>query len=199
MDKTFLNLISIVLGGVGLFVVLTKFSVPELHATFLGSNPFAVKRDIIESVMTWVFTGLTLLGLLVQVGVAIWGNDLAERVHTTRFYVVLFVVMLALGVALVPLLTSVGNRLARRSWFPQAVQSQKEVYKAASFVIEHDGWRKDQLAVKGTLPDPEPYRTANLETATRQIEQMEKLLEVPSRSTGLRTRLDAIKPFFERR
>lgn len=82
MDKTSLNLISIVLGGVGLFVVLTKFSVPELHATFLRSNPFAVKRDIIESVMTWLFTGLTLLGLLVQVGVAIWSNRIGERVHT---------------------------------------------------------------------------------------------------------------------
>ncbi len=199
MDKTFLNLISIVLGGVGLFVVLTKFSVPELHATFFGSNPFAAKRDTIESVMTWLFTGLTLLGLLVQVGIAIWGNHLQERVHATPFYVLLFVVMLALGVALVPLLTSVGNRLARRAWLPQAVQNQNEVYKAASFVIEHDGWREDQLTVKDTLPDPERYRTANLENATRQIEQIEKLLEMPSRSTDLRTRLDAIKPLFEQR
>ena len=63
MDKTSLNIVSIVLGGVGLFVVLTKFSVPELHATFLDSNPFVVKRDVIESFMTWLFTGLTLFGL----------------------------------------------------------------------------------------------------------------------------------------
>jgi hypothetical protein len=199
MDKTSLNLIPIVLGGVGLFVVLTKFSVPELHATFLGSNPFAIKRDIIESAMTWLFTGLTLLGLLVQVGVAIWSNHIEERVHTTRFYVVLFVVVLAVGVALVPLLTAVGNLLARRSWLPEIVENQKEVYKAASFVIEHDGWREDQLAVRGTLPDPERYRTANLETAARQVEQIEKLLEVRSPSTDLRARLDGIKPFFERR
>ncbi|HXH21971.1 MAG TPA: hypothetical protein VNN10_08065 [Dehalococcoidia bacterium] len=199
MDKTSLNLISIVLGGVGLFVVLTKFSVPELHATFLGSNPFAAKRDIIESVMTWLFTGLTLLGLLVQVGVAIWGNHLAERIHTTQFYVVLFVLMLAFGVALVPVLTSVGNRVARRAWLPQVVENQKEVYKAASFIIEHDGWREDQLVTKDTLPDPERYRTANLDTATRQVEQIEKLLELAPCSADLRARLNAIKPFFERR
>ena len=185
MDKTTLNLISIILGGVGLFVVLTKFNVPELHATFLGSNPFAVKRDVIESVMTWLFTGLTLLGLLVQVGVAVWGNHIDERIHTTRLYVGLFVFVLIVGVALVPLLTAVGNRVARRSWLPQVIENQKEVYKAARFVIEHDGWREDQLAVKGTLPDPERYRTANLETATRQVEQIEKLLEAPSRSTDL--------------
>lgn len=199
MDKTSLNLISIVLGGVGLFVVLTKFSVPELQATFLGSNPFAVKRDVIESVMTGLFTGLTLLGLLIQVGVAIWSNHIEERIHTTWFYIVLFVAVLAVGVALVPLLTAVGNRVARRSWLPQVVENQKEVYKAASFVIEHDGWREDQLPVKATLADPERYRTANLETVARQVEQIEKLLEVASRSKDLRPRLDGIKPFFEPR
>ena len=89
MDKTSLNLISIVLGGVGLFVVLTKFSVPELHATFLGSNPFAAKRDTIESVMTWLFTGLTLLGLLVQVGgllIATVGPKARLRLPTARVF-----------------------------------------------------------------------------------------------------------------
>lgn len=179
--------------------MLTKFSVPELHATFLGTNPFAVKRDIIESVMTQLFTGLALLGLLVQVGVAIWSNHIEERIHTTRFYIVFFVVVLAVGVALVPLLTAVGNRVARRSWLPQIVENQKEVYKAARFVIEHDGWREDQLPVRATLADPERYRTANLETAARQVEQIAKLLEVASPSGDLRARLDGIKPYFERR
>jgi hypothetical protein len=199
LDKTSLNLISLVLGGVGLFVVLTKFSVPELHATFLGSSPFAAKRDVIESVMTWLFTGLTLLGLLVQVGVAICGNYIEERSHTTRFYIVLFGAALAVGVVLVPLLTAVGNGVARRFWLSQVVENQKEVYRAASFVIEHDGWREDQLPVKATLADPERYRIANLETAARQVEQIEKLLEVASRSEDLRARLDRIKPFFEPR
>ena len=72
-------------------------------------------------------------------------------------------------------------------------------YKAARFVIEHDGWREDQLAVKDTIPEPERFRTANLENAARQVEQMEKLLEMPPRSTDLRARLDRIKPFFEAR
>ncbi len=199
MDKTSLNLISIVLAGVGLFVVLTGFSVPELHATFLGTNPFAVKRDIIASVMTGLFTGLALLGLLVQVGVAIWSNNIEERIHTTRFYIAFFVVMLAVGVALVPLLTAVGNRVARRSWLPQIVENQKEVYKATRFVIEHDGWREDQLPARATLADPERYRTANLETAARQVEQIEKLLELVSSSGDLRARLDGLTPYFERR
>src|SRR6266513_6422730 len=101
MDRIILDLISIVLGGIGLLVVLTKFNVPELNATFIGSNPFAVKRDIINSTMTWLFTALTLLGLLVQVGVAIWGNNIEQRVHTPRFYAVFVVGVLIAGAVLV--------------------------------------------------------------------------------------------------
>ena len=106
---------------------------------------------------------------------------------------------LTVGVALVPLLTAAGNRLARRSWLPHVIENQKSVYNAARFVIEHDGWREDQLAVKETIPEPERFITANLETATRQVEQIEKLLEAPPRSQDLRARLDGIKPFFEGR
>jgi hypothetical protein len=199
MDRIILDLISIVLGGIGLLVVLTKFNVPELNATFIGSNPFAVKRDIINSTMTWLFTALTLLGLLVQVGVAIWGNHIEQRVHTPRFCAVFFVGVLIAAAILVRLLTAAGKCLARRCWHPRIVESQKEVYKAATFIIEHDGWREHQLAVKDTLPDPERQRTTNLEAATEHIEQIEKLLEVPSRSTKLRTRLNGLKPFFEHR
>jgi len=198
VDKTSVNLVSIVLGGVGLFVVLMKFNVPELNLTYLGTNPFAIKRDAIESVMTWLFTGLTLVGLLIQVGAAIWGDRLPERVHALRVYVALFVVTLMVAVVLVLLLNSLGNWLARARWLPQAVENQNDVYRSARFVIEHDGWRDDQLAVKATLPDPEHYRRGNFETAARQVEQIEKLLDIPVRTTDLKVRLDALKPFFER-
>ena len=157
-----------------------------------------IKRDAIESVMTWLFTGLTLVGLLIQVGAAIWGDRLPERVHALRVYVALFVVTLMVAVVLVLLLNSLGNWLARARWLPQAVENQNDVYRSARFVIEHDGWRDDQLAVKATLPDPEHYRRGNFETAARQVEQIEKLLDIPVRTTDLKVRLDALKPFFER-
>jgi hypothetical protein len=146
-----------------------------------------------------VFHNVDALGLLVQVVAAIWGNHIEQRVHTPCFYILVFVVVLAAGVGLACLLTASGRRLARRFWLPRMVESQREVYKDAMFIIEHDGWREHQLAVKSTLPDPERYRTANLEAATQHIDQIEKLLDAPSRSTKLRTRLDEIKPFFEHR
>jgi len=60
LDKTIINLATILISGTGLFVVLTKFNVPELNMSFVGGNPYAVKRDIIEGVMSFVFTYLTL-------------------------------------------------------------------------------------------------------------------------------------------
>jgi hypothetical protein len=188
VDKTTLDLVSIVLGGTGLFVVLTKFNVPELNAWVIGASPFVIKRDWIDSTMTWLFTGLALLGLLIQVGAAIWGDHIQQRVHTPCFYLLAFAVMVAGGVLLAWLLTVVGRHLARRLWLPRIIDNQKDLYKTARFIIEHDGHREDQLHDRKT----------NLEAATKSVAQIEKLLDLPSRSTDLTSRLDAIKPFFER-
>lgn len=196
IDKTSLNLISIVLGGTGLFVVLTKFSVPELNASFFEMNPFAIKRDVIESVMTRIFTLLTTFGLLVQVVVAIVDGRLKERVHGTRFYTLLFVVVLAMAAALVPLLTAIGRRVARGSWLPQIVENQKELYAAARFVIEHDG---DQLPIRAPPVDPADHRAANLKNAALQVEQIEKLFDITNDPRDLKARLDRIRPYFERK
>lgn len=81
MDKTIINLLTILVSGSGLFVVLTKFNVPELNMLFLGENPYALKRDIIDNVMTWTFTSLALFGLLFQVAGEIFGRDVPERIH----------------------------------------------------------------------------------------------------------------------
>ncbi|MFA6472823.1 MAG: hypothetical protein WCU00_12360, partial [Candidatus Latescibacterota bacterium] len=54
IDKTSLNLISILISGAGLFAVLTKYNVPELNMTYLDGNPFAEKREVIDCFMTWI-------------------------------------------------------------------------------------------------------------------------------------------------
>ena len=60
LDKTLLNLSTILFAGSGLFAVLTKFSVPELNLTIMGGNPYhiKIKREKIEKVMTWIFISL---------------------------------------------------------------------------------------------------------------------------------------------
>jgi hypothetical protein len=51
MDKTLLDLISLLIAGAGLFAVLTKFNVPQLRATYWDENPYALKRDEIDRVI----------------------------------------------------------------------------------------------------------------------------------------------------
>lgn len=85
MDKIILSVLAIVLSGAGLFVALTKFNVPELNMAFFGENPFAIKRDEIETVMTWPFALLAMLGLLLQAVVAMFDLQLQDRAHTTGF------------------------------------------------------------------------------------------------------------------
>jgi hypothetical protein len=107
MDRTILNLLSLFIGGSGLFVVLTKFNVPELNMSFLGENPFAIKRDAIENVMTWIFTGVALVGLLLQIFGEIWSDRLPSRQHTIRFYVWFSSASLVAAIAIVFLLTAI--------------------------------------------------------------------------------------------
>ena len=64
IDRTIINLITLLISGTGIFAALTKYSAPELSKSYWGENPFAFKRDKIDAVMTWIFTILVALGLL---------------------------------------------------------------------------------------------------------------------------------------
>ncbi len=50
LDKTILNLLTLLIAGGGLFAVLTKFDVPQLRMSFLGENLYALKRDVVDKI-----------------------------------------------------------------------------------------------------------------------------------------------------
>ena len=81
MDKTSINLLTILIAGAGLFGALVKFYSPEVNYSFFGENPFLVKRDIIENTMSWIFTLLALSGLLFQAYKEIWGVKIKKTIH----------------------------------------------------------------------------------------------------------------------
>jgi hypothetical protein len=198
MDRTILNLLSLIIGGSGIFVVLTKFNVPELNMSFIRENPFAIKRDAIDNVMTWIFTSLALIGLVLQILGEIWSDRLPGRQYTIRFYASFSLASLVAAVAVVVVLTAVGNRIAKSIWLPLIVAKMTEGYTQARFIVEHDGWRADQLTVKATLPDPTSYRRANFETAEGRVAQIEKLLDLRSGGSELKVRVERLKPYFEK-
>ncbi|MDF0673185.1 MAG: hypothetical protein P0120_02415 [Nitrospira sp.] len=111
MDRTLINLLSILVGGAGLFTVLTGFNVPELNMSFWGENPYAVKRDAIDNTMKWMFTLVASLGLVLQIWAEIWGENLPDRLYDSSYYTVFSVIGLVVVGSLVWLLTGVGIKL----------------------------------------------------------------------------------------
>jgi hypothetical protein len=196
MDRTIVNIVSLLLGGAGILVVLTKFNVPELNLMFVGENPFALKRDNIESTMTWVFTCLALLGIVLQVVAEVLGDRLPARLHGIRTYFVVSVLLLIATGLLVRGLTAVGNGVAKKRWLPRVVTNQSAVYQRTRFVLEHDGWTREELPIKDTLPNADQRRRMNIQTAEESVALIEKLLEIPSKSGSLRERMQSLRAYF---
>jgi hypothetical protein len=198
IDRTILNIASLLLGGAGLLTVLTKFNVPELNQWFIGENPFALKRDIIESTMTWLFTCFALSGVFLQLTAEILGDRLSNRVYGTCAYVIISVSFGLITALLVAGLTALGNRVARNSWLPKVIANQSAVYDRTSFVLEHDGWTREELPMKESLANADQRRCANLQQAENSVEILEKLLEVRNRGSSVRERVESLSRYFHR-
>jgi len=196
LDQTTINLLTILIGGAGLFSVMTKFYSPEVNYSFFGENPFLVKRDIIEGVLSWVFTSVGFLGLLLQVYKEIYADKIIERKYIARFYFKFFVLGFVAMVGIVYILSVTGKAVARQIWQPRIVNSQREVFELASFITKHNGWREDQLDVKDRLDDPKKYIEANTKTAEDNILQIEKLLGIKARTNSLPERIERLNSYF---
>ncbi|HEC12738.1 MAG TPA: hypothetical protein ENI80_05740 [Acidiferrobacteraceae bacterium] len=144
MDKTILDLSSLLIAGGGLFAVLTKFAVPPLNATYWNENTYALKRDQIDHVMAWLFTGMAGIGILVQFTKLGILYDLPERSYGTATYITVFILGFLVMIIILLLVLKIGHWFAKRRWFPEIVESQRPSYQDAKFIIEHGGWREDQ-------------------------------------------------------
>jgi hypothetical protein len=198
MDRTVINLVSILVGGAGLFTVLTGFNVPELNMSFFGANPYAVKRDAIESTMKWMFAVVALIGLFLQLCAEIWGANLPDRSHDSNYYIILCVGGLVVVGIMLWVLTGVGNRIAKWQWQPTVIELQREIFERTKFVAEHDGWTPDHWETREAITaagDSERYKANNMKTANEHLGQIEKLLEVESRG-DLRQRVITLQPMF---
>lgn len=199
MDRTLINLLSVLVGGAGLFTVMTGFNVPELHMSYFGQNPFAVKRDVIENVMNWTFAFVALAGLGLQVWAEIWGANLPDRSHDAKYYLTFSIVGLVVVGFLVWALTAVANRVARRQWEPTVIGLQREVFERAKFVSEHDGWTPEHWEARERISADEAdrFRASNLKSADEQLAQLAKLLEVDAQG-DLRRRVAILEPLFSK-
>jgi hypothetical protein len=198
MDRTLVNVASILVGGAGLLAVLIGFNIPQVDVPFVWENSFRVKQAAIEWTMTWVFTSLTLCGPVLQLGAQIWGADLPERSHHTRYYVIFSVGGLIMVALMVFVLAGFGDWVAKRYWQPRVIAFQQATFERAAFVVEHEGWapelwdRRESIAKTGKA---EWYRAENLRVAEQAVGRIEEVLEIDAHGE-LKQRLAALKPLF---
>lgn len=188
-------ILSIILGGAGLGAALIDLGVPahELNLAYVNGNPFAAKRDAIQSVLTPLFSSVAGVALLMRLGVEIAGPRLEQRLHGAGFYIVFSVCAAIVVVGMVQALAFGGNCYARDKWWTGC----GETLRQAEYVVDHDGWKPGQRAGRSSAADQaeaERVRTENLDEAARRLSILEKLLELPS-DRDLRSRIERLRPF----
>lgn len=198
MDRVLINLASILITGTGIFVVFTKFNVPELRSSFFGRNPFMIKAGPIDNVTSWVFTSLAIIGLLLQAAKEVFGENIPGRLHSVGYYLCFFVIGVFAMVWLVWGLSAVSRLIARPFWLPKVIESQREVFSKAVFIAEHNGLRENQIDKKDSLADPEHFTKANYQQAEKYLSQIEKLLDLPRHACDFASRIERLQPYFRR-
>jgi hypothetical protein len=180
IDRTSLNLVSLIVGSAGLLTALTGFNVPQLRESFYGDNPYLLKRDIIASVMDWIFGGLAVAALIVQLLAEIAGPSIEERLYTTASYARVTALAAAATGILVWALTKMGRRLAARRWRPLIVDRYREMLERAAFVLTHDGLFPEHFQERERFSDGQNAftREKDLSRVDEHLNLIDDLLEL---------------------
>ena len=82
---------------------------------------------------------MALVAVLLQLYGEVVGADLPSRTHSTRFYALVAVLGLPAVVLLVVVLSRLTRCWARRTWQPEVVELQRELYERINFILSNDG------------------------------------------------------------
>ncbi|MBL7072340.1 MAG: hypothetical protein ISS33_01015 [Candidatus Omnitrophica bacterium] len=180
MDRTILNLLTLLITGAGIFAILIKYDVPQLSYAFFDENPYAIKRDVISKILTSTFIGLASLGLFLQAYGMIIGNKLNERVYDYSFYTKFFLVGIVGMFVFVVTLGAIGRCIAKKTWWPKIIQSQSEAFKMAGDIIRNKGFYNKELDKIEKFSDEqkEELPIQRYQQCDKYLTQIEDLLEI---------------------
>jgi len=198
IDKTVLNLLTILITGAGFFAVLTSFSVPPV--SFWGNSPYVIKRDSIQDVMTVIFTGLAMLGLIIQICTLIFGQNLKERIYRTATYTWFFTLGLLGMVVLLACLATIGRYRAKTMWWPKIIHNQSESFKSAESIIKNKGYYDSELDIieQYTPKQRQEIPVTRYEKCDKILSRIEDLLELHHIPKTIEERYENVRPYFRR-
>jgi len=139
VDITIINLISILIGSIGIFGAITKFAPREQHKTFLGGNIFSLKADIVENIRTYVLASFAVIGLLIQALKVIFWYGLPERVHDSAYYTALFLLLAVIFGIVILFLLLLIDKFARKYWLSDAEILVSNVIQRGKEVLHNRG------------------------------------------------------------
>jgi hypothetical protein len=198
LDKTILGIIALTFAAGGALTVLTKYNVPQVNQTIFGGNPYAIKRDAIEGTMNWLFSGIALIGVLIQA--VAYVVNLPDRSPSTSAptYAMVFAVSASVVIILLWLTTCAGYAIARRQWLPTIVDGQRDVFHLTEMLIRNDGLEDRHLALLADDPQREPLIIDGRRRTGEYLTQLEDLLDITERSGTPPQRLDRLRATFVR-
>ena len=200
-DKVILDLLSLLVAGLGLFGVILKLTTPALNdarlsATFWGANPFQLKRDQIDSAITRFYTAVTFFGFVLQGMSIIW--PFPARLYSTCTYLIIFLLGLLLCWPSSFAISWFAKLYAQKHWKKEIIQSQKELFEQANEIFLNNGLNKSQVAdipkkSKAELDDLKKLNWANFDSA---ISQIEELLDLKNDMADRRKKIERLRKFF---
>ena len=178
MDQVFLEILSVVISGVGIFNFMAKYDVINTRRNFYGKqNPFKEKAHIIEEFLNRIFAFITIVGFLVLILKLIYEDMIPKRIYSDQSYWVIFIISIFVTYCCTKILISIGKKSAKKKWKPYVIG----IYKDPLAII-----KSENLLIK------------DVEKSEKIINIIEEILEIDGIAGNLNDRYMYLLEIFDR-
>ncbi len=197
IDKVILETIILLAIGLSLYAILTKAYEQGINDPLYGTDIFALKKEAVDKYNTYLFSGLALVGFILQVAVTFFKSKIINKIYSWKVYFVVFIS----GVAVFSFLSSglvwLGTRLAKQEWLPKVIAAQVDIYHVSKRIVINRGLRDDQLLISDQRK-LQAIRKINFALAGRYLKQIDGVLELEPGSADYNSRIRRLERYFEK-
>lgn len=199
LDKTLLDLISLLLSATGIFSVLAKFYVPQLNKMYVGSNPHVTKRDEIDSVTAILFIILAVTGVVVQ-AVSIVKSDSLPRLYSEKVYFYSFCSGLIVVILIAYCIKCLGRLIARPLWIAKVSALYSTEVGYLNFMVGNENIFAQDYAASRRIDKQnyEFHRQANVANACLTISDLEDIFEITAFDSDWKIRMNKLNKYLSR-
>ena len=192
IDKTIVQIVSIVIASTGLFAALSRYHSREARQAFWGDSPFILKKEMIDGVLSLCYASWTLVGFIIQWILVIFNPNMPIRIYRLLDYILLSVTIVVCSIIVIKILSRIGYWIARPKWKYDAIKQMRANYLNAKYIVEHDGWREDQYDQREHISNAQDVININYKEAKETIERQLKLYDIKVVSLDLYEQIEKL-------